>query len=174
MSQVIDVLGNASAWQTLLSGFAVIAAVWVAYWQDVQRRRSERNAQRITRVAAASVAQFASDHVSRAAAQMREALRDAPGPEFDYPTYLFDQADEAMAAFPVHTLDQVEGIKGFLLIRNRVASARIRLSNVIACLRAGRDATSHVGGLTNEARMLEEACAALWQVLAPAKTPAHA
>ena len=171
---MLDILGNAPAWQTLLSGVAVIAAVWVAYWQDVQRRLSERNAQRVARVAAASVAQFASDHVSRAAEQMRDALRYAPGPEFDYPTYLFDQADEALSAFPVHSLDQVEGIKGFLHIRNRVASARIRLGNVIGCLRGGRDATSHVGGLTNEARMLQEDCDRLWLVLAPAAKPPRA
>ena len=164
-------LSESAAWaQAVLSGLAILAAVWLAWWQDRQRHLTEQKRRTVVRLSAIGVARLAVAHIAVAAERCNDPIERqviARG----FPFYVLEHADRAMAAFPIQDIGHEDGVEVFVGMRAQIESANIRLHRIQADLAAGRDPNPDVGMLTNEGRMLREELVKLRKILAPDSAP---
>jgi hypothetical protein len=167
-------IAEAAAWtQALLSGVAILAAVGLAWWQDVQRRLEDRKRRIVVRLSAIGIVRLAVAQITVAAERCNDPIERqviARG----FPFYVLEHADRAMAAFPVHEIGHEDGVEVFIGLRAQLESANIRLHRIQANLAAGRDPNPDAGMLVNEARMMREELAKLRRILAPGSQPMDA
>ncbi|HWE92725.1 MAG TPA: hypothetical protein VG269_02020 [Tepidisphaeraceae bacterium] len=160
-----------AAWtQAVLSSIAVLAAIGLAWVQYIQRRKEDRQRERVIRLSAIGAVRLAVGHVSKAAIRCGnpiEKKRIAEG----FPFYALEQADNAIARFPVHLLGHEDGVELFIGIRTTIMSARIRIERIHLLLAQGKDADPEIGFLVNEARMARIELRKLREILVPGSEP---
>jgi hypothetical protein len=165
---------NWAEWiQAVLSGTAVLAAIGLAWWQYKQRHLDELLKERVVRLSAIGALRLAVGHITTATERCRDPIERARIAR-RFPFYALDQADNAIARFPIHLIGHEDGVELFTGMRAQITSAKVRLEAIQGQLSRGDDASHEIGLLINDARMAREELRKIRHLLAPGSAPLDA